>query len=245
MRMWRRLIRVRWVLLIPDPCFLSIGAIDVLLGLGGPHALLEDVFEVKVEVKLQILWLLLQPRVLLLLPGPSFEDEGIEAERRPSSSSCPLWHGSHAARDKRWWLGPVRSGQRRGAGASIMKEVSTGSDFTRTSCPVALQPRPGPCLLRWGMRSACAGRRRGRIGLRRPRCSLPRRILSSLPTSTGRGWERGRARDRLKSAGCNPSSSPGRGMRRPRRRTLASMRKETSWMAEPGQRLSEALGSKE
>ena len=77
----RRLVRVRRVLLIPDsPCFLSIRAIDVLLGLGGPHALVEDSCEVKVEVKLQILWLLLQPRVFLLLPGPSFKDEGIEAE---------------------------------------------------------------------------------------------------------------------------------------------------------------------
>lgn len=64
----------------PDPCFLPVCAIDMLLRLGGPHALLKDVFEVKVEVKLQIFWLLLQPRVLLLMPGSSFEDEGVEAE---------------------------------------------------------------------------------------------------------------------------------------------------------------------
>ena len=68
------------MLLIPDPCFLSVRAIGVLLGLRGPHALLEDVSEVKVEVKLQILWLLLQPRVLLLLPRSSFKDKGIEAK---------------------------------------------------------------------------------------------------------------------------------------------------------------------
>ena len=68
------------MLLVSDPWLLSIGAIHVLLGLGRPHALLEDVLEVKVEVELQILWLLLQPRVLLLLPGPAFEDEWIKAE---------------------------------------------------------------------------------------------------------------------------------------------------------------------
>jgi len=68
------------MLLISDPCFLSVRAIGVLLGLRGPHALFEDVSEVKVEVKLQILWFLLQPRVLLLLPRPSFKDEGIEAK---------------------------------------------------------------------------------------------------------------------------------------------------------------------
>lgn len=76
----RRLARVRLVVLIPDLCSLSTCAIDMFLGVGGPHTLLEDVFEVEIEVKLQKLWLLLQSRVLLLLPGPSFEDEGIEAE---------------------------------------------------------------------------------------------------------------------------------------------------------------------
>ena len=68
------------MLLLPDPCFLSIRVTDMVLGLGGPHALFEDVIEVELEVKLQILWLLLQPRVFLLLPGPSFKDEGIEAK---------------------------------------------------------------------------------------------------------------------------------------------------------------------
>jgi len=65
---------------IPSPWFLSIRGIDMLLGLGRPHALLEDVREVKVEVELEILWLLLQPRVLLLLPSTALEDEWIEAE---------------------------------------------------------------------------------------------------------------------------------------------------------------------
>jgi len=45
-----------------------------------PHALLENVFEIKFKVELQILWLLLQPSVIFLLPGPAFEDERIEAK---------------------------------------------------------------------------------------------------------------------------------------------------------------------
>lgn len=69
------------MLLVPDPCCdLSIGAIDMLVGLGGPHAAVKDFLEVEIEVKLQILWFLLEPCVLLLLPGPALEDERIEAE---------------------------------------------------------------------------------------------------------------------------------------------------------------------
>lgn len=58
----------------------SIGAIEVLFGLRGPHTLVKDVLEVKLEVKLQKLWFLLQPRVFLLLPGSSLEDEGVETK---------------------------------------------------------------------------------------------------------------------------------------------------------------------
>lgn len=67
---------------IPRPHFIffSIAVIDLFFGLRRPHALLENVLEVEIEVELQILWLLLQPRVLFLLPGASLEDEGIEAE---------------------------------------------------------------------------------------------------------------------------------------------------------------------
>lgn len=68
------------MLLSPDPCFLFVRAIGLLLGLRGPHALLKDVSEVKVEVKLQIFWFLLQPCVFLLLPRSSFKDKGIEAK---------------------------------------------------------------------------------------------------------------------------------------------------------------------
>ena len=76
----RRLARTRWVLLIPGPRFLSIGSIGMLLGLRGPHTLFKDVSEIEIKVKLEIFWLLLQPRVFLLRPGRSFEDEGVEAE---------------------------------------------------------------------------------------------------------------------------------------------------------------------
>lgn len=68
------------MLVDPSPRLLSICAMDMLLGLGRPHALLEDVPEVEIELELDILWLLLQPSVLLLLPSTALEDEWIEAE---------------------------------------------------------------------------------------------------------------------------------------------------------------------
>lgn len=68
------------MLLVLDSWLLAIGPIDMLLGFGRPHALFEDVLEVKVEVELQILWFLLQPRVFLLLPRAAFEDEWIQTE---------------------------------------------------------------------------------------------------------------------------------------------------------------------
>ena len=76
------LVRVRWVLVVPRPQLLqvSIGAIDMLLGLERPDALLKGIPKVKVEVELEVLWLLLQPCVLLLLPSAAIEDKWIGAE---------------------------------------------------------------------------------------------------------------------------------------------------------------------